>query len=897
MAPKRSRVSLEAEPAGKGSSKHQRSLQMSEIPVPAFSEAIFSSASVFQRYTQHFHGRDIVFGRRFDLSALSATGLQFEDLLVQSGLRNLAILEDIVFPEWVWQFYCHLDLEKDGVQTCVQGHPVSLTGDLINRLLGIPISGTTMDDLLQRVQPLSLHDRAMTADEWLLHRFSSSNLIGRSGSVDTITSVDLTFISAIYQGLAVDFGSFFINKVRSMRERLRNQSLTTKRPNSLSYGRVICAILTQLQVPSSGLQALTLTDAPMDHVSLLRAHYCRYEGAWVRSGTLSRQQASAASKETMAAARAVTHAAPPSLSAPAASTDEAPPASPEVPDVQEILMTAEAGIDIAMSTDNLFGFMPNIPSPSLPDIQGERPSLTEDVAPGVYLAHTQGEPSEVSTQAASPQVQQSTFMEMLFEESERRPPADSGTAELRRSVDSLEMQVSRIKDNLSDLYNQFISFRCITFEEIASLKHELKALQHHHERQRRRSTFRSRSASRHRERSRRAEPESRQVPDPLLTVHHPPSTTISPPLIVSLPPLPSPLVSSAPILTDSIRVSVSSQIQVLPPVSDTPVIPSVSTSLTVPHHRSQAACTKHILSFIAQEASIALTTVLLRIIFVRQPTSSLLLPPLSPVQHSISPPPKPTSIPPTIPKPCSHVSIPPARDLNWQDPPSNLPYSCRYSQTVGKIPWSIVQSPPGVFNPLPAGPSNPSSIYSLSLLKGRNNLVNLVEAIHRGYELTGLYQECPRMFGDKRTPSFAEYLVKLAVHGNLVAQTFFRSLWLNNCIHPPPTEPPPPAASSEEGEPPPPSPPVQRTSTRGNSLPVSYKGKEPVVHDPLNPRSWTRFGSILKEGVSKPTNRVKLTVRKRRSSKIRQIPSPPSSPHPSPSRTPPHRQVEADRRG
>ena len=81
-----------------------------------------------------------------------------------------------------------------------------------------------------------------------------------------------------------------------------------------------------------------------------------------------------------------------------------------------------------------------------------------------------------------------------------------------------------------------------------------------------------------------------------------------------------------------------------------------------------------------------------------------------------------------------------------------------------------------MFQSDPADPSNPTSLYTLSLLKGRKTLVKIVEDMYHDYELTGLYQEASQLFGIQPSKSFAKFLQALALHEYLVAQTFFKSL-------------------------------------------------------------------------------------------------------------------------
>ena len=75
----------------------------------------------------------------------------------------------------------------------------------------------------------------------------------------------------------------------------------------------------------------------------------------------------------------------------------------------------------------------------------------------------------------------------------------------------------------------------------------------------------------------------------------------------------------------------------------------------------------------------------------------------------------------------------------------------------------------------------------MSTFKGKGDLVQCAESFPRGYKLMGLYVECPRVFGKMPSSSFAHFVQVLAVHDNMVAQTFFRSFWilLDKLIPPP----------------------------------------------------------------------------------------------------------------
>ena len=59
----------------------------------------FASELDFRRYTELFHGCELVAGRRFNLSCLTTIGLQFEAKLVQCEIRSLAVMDQDVYPE------------------------------------------------------------------------------------------------------------------------------------------------------------------------------------------------------------------------------------------------------------------------------------------------------------------------------------------------------------------------------------------------------------------------------------------------------------------------------------------------------------------------------------------------------------------------------------------------------------------------------------------------------------------------------------------------------------------------------------------------------------------------------------------------------------------------------
>ena len=81
---------------------------------------------------------------------------------------------------------------------------------LINRVLSTSKDGHDLENVITEVQLLPLKDRALHAEEWLLHRFVVFNLVGRSGSLDSISTEDLSLISAMHQGVKINFGKFMI---------------------------------------------------------------------------------------------------------------------------------------------------------------------------------------------------------------------------------------------------------------------------------------------------------------------------------------------------------------------------------------------------------------------------------------------------------------------------------------------------------------------------------------------------------------------------------------------------------------------------------------------------------------------------------------------------------------
>ena len=91
---------------------------------------------------------------------------EVEEKLIQSRLRSLATMEQDVFPEWVWQFYNNAQFREDLLITRVQGREVSFSAAVINQLLGTSQDGIF---LFNEVQAVPLSEKALSAEDWLLH--------------------------------------------------------------------------------------------------------------------------------------------------------------------------------------------------------------------------------------------------------------------------------------------------------------------------------------------------------------------------------------------------------------------------------------------------------------------------------------------------------------------------------------------------------------------------------------------------------------------------------------------------------------------------------------------------------------------------------------------------------
>ena len=122
---------------------------------------------------------------------------------------------------------------------------------LINRLLE-----TSQDGLhsFNEVQILPLLKKALSAEEWLLHRFSVYHLVGRSGSLNTLSSEDLILVSTLHQGIRLNFGRFMMERVKFMVDKiLRQKVISSKRLICLPYGMSICKLLESLNFSTLGL--------------------------------------------------------------------------------------------------------------------------------------------------------------------------------------------------------------------------------------------------------------------------------------------------------------------------------------------------------------------------------------------------------------------------------------------------------------------------------------------------------------------------------------------------------------------------------------------------------------------------------------------------------------------
>ena len=171
----------------------------------------------------------------------------------------------------MWQFYSNAQFEEDLLLTRVQGREVFFSAAVINQLLG------TSDDGIfsfNEVQVVPLSEKALSAEDWLLHRFSVYHLVGRSGSLNTLSSEDHILVSTLHQGIRLNFGHFMMERIHFLRDKiLRQKVASSKWPIGLPYGMSICRLLECLDILTMRLQVLPPSEKPLDHVSLLQAHF------------------------------------------------------------------------------------------------------------------------------------------------------------------------------------------------------------------------------------------------------------------------------------------------------------------------------------------------------------------------------------------------------------------------------------------------------------------------------------------------------------------------------------------------------------------------------------------------------------------------------------------------
>ena len=113
----------------------------------------------------------------------------------------------------MWQFYSNAQFGEDLLVTRVQGREVSFSAAVINQLLG-----TSQDGIFSfgEVQVVLLSEKTLSAEDWLLHRFCVYHLVGRSGSLNTLSSEDLILVSTLHQGIRLNFGRFMMERVHFM---------------------------------------------------------------------------------------------------------------------------------------------------------------------------------------------------------------------------------------------------------------------------------------------------------------------------------------------------------------------------------------------------------------------------------------------------------------------------------------------------------------------------------------------------------------------------------------------------------------------------------------------------------------------------------------------------------
>ena len=122
-------------------------------------------------------------------------------------------MDQEVYLEWVWQFYSNSHVSEDILSTRVQGREVSFSATVINQLLGMSQDGIFS---FNEVQVVPLSEKALRAEDWLLHRFSVYHLVRRSGSLNTLSSEDHILVSTLHQGIRLNFGRFMMKRIHFM---------------------------------------------------------------------------------------------------------------------------------------------------------------------------------------------------------------------------------------------------------------------------------------------------------------------------------------------------------------------------------------------------------------------------------------------------------------------------------------------------------------------------------------------------------------------------------------------------------------------------------------------------------------------------------------------------------
>ena len=75
---------------------------------------------------------------------------------------------------------------------------MSLLAAFINQVLSTSKDGHDLEYLILEVSFLLLKENALSVEEWILHQFTTTNLVGRTRSMDSISTEDLMMISAIH---------------------------------------------------------------------------------------------------------------------------------------------------------------------------------------------------------------------------------------------------------------------------------------------------------------------------------------------------------------------------------------------------------------------------------------------------------------------------------------------------------------------------------------------------------------------------------------------------------------------------------------------------------------------------------------------------------------------------